>query len=169
MDKVTISAFEFMKLFPNEDSAIQWFERKRWAGHVACPLCHNEQIIVLQTKPHFYQCRSCGLDFSVRTNTVMHRSHIPLHKWFYAMYCVVTARKGISSLQLSKELGITQKSAWFLLQRIREGCNSGDQLLGKVVEIDETYIGGKEANKYTNKKLKADRGAVGKQKAFTVA
>ena len=137
MCKITISVFEFMKLFPNEDVAIQWFEQKRWGENVACPTCNNKNIVTLKTKRHFYQCRSCRLEFSVRTNTVMHRSHLPLHKWLYAMYCVVTARKGISSLQLSKELGITQKSTWFLLQRIRIACRSGDQLLGQVVEVDE--------------------------------
>ena len=93
----------------------------------------------------------------------MHRSHIPAHKWLYAMYCLVTARKGVSSLQLSKELGIRQASAWFLLQRIRGACSSGDPLLGHVVEIGETHIGGKEKNKHEHRKLNAGRGTVGKQ------
>ena len=99
-------------------------------------------------KVEFYWCKNCRSEFSVRTGTIFERSHIPLHKWLFAMYLIVTARKGISSLQLSKELGITQKSAWFLMRRIRKACEDGDQLLQKVVEIHETYIGGKEKNKH---------------------
>jgi len=112
--------------------------------------------------PGWYWCSECREKFTVRVGTVLERSHIPLHKWVYAMYLLVTARKGISSLQLSKEIGVTQKSAWFMLHRLREACGSDLDKLQGLVEIDETYIGGIEANKHESKKLKAGRGTVGK-------
>ena len=110
-----------------------------------------------------WHCRKCRQDFTIRVGTIFHRSHVPLHKWLYAMYLLVTARKGVSSQQLSKEVGVTQKTAWFLTQRIRTGCgNQIDKILSGIVEVDEVYIGGLEKNRHANKKLKLGRGPVGK-------
>jgi hypothetical protein len=87
---------------------------------------------------------------------------VPLHKWLYAMYLLVTARKGISSLQLAKQIGVTQKTAWFMLQRLREACGNDPTKLAGIVECDETYVGGKEGAKHEIDKLKMGRGTVGK-------
>lgn len=170
MCKVTISAYQFFQKFPDDKAARIYIEDRRWAGQPKCPHCGAVERIQTRTVDSYYRCLACKIDFTVRTGTLFERSHIPLHKWLYAMYLVVTARKGISSLQLSKELGITQKSAWFLLQRIRQACgndgggNGGEPALlpGGIIEADETYIGGKETNKHASKKLKAGRGTIGK-------
>lgn len=160
-DKLTISAFQFFKAFPNADAARLYLESRLWPNGTLCPVCKSPERITTR-KDGYYRCNSCKEDFTVRTGTIFERSHVPLDKWLYAMYLLVTSRKGVSSLQLSKELGITQKSAWFVLHRIREACGDKIEKLSGIVEMDETYIGGKEANKHKGKKLQAGRGAVGK-------
>lgn len=160
-DKVTISTFQLFKMFPDQESARLYLEARLWPNGVNCPVCASGERITAR-KGGFYRCNACKEDFTVRTGTIFERSHVPLNKWLYAMYLLVTARKGISSLQLSKQIGITQKSAWFLLHRLREACGKELIKLRGIIEVDETYIGGKEGNKHESKKLHMGRGAVGK-------
>jgi transposase-like protein len=141
MSRSTISTFQLFELIPDQETARVWLESRLWPD--GCPVCGTGDRIGTR-KGGYYRCNQCLEDFTVRTGTVFERSHIPLHKWIYAMYLLVTARKGISSLQLAKEIGITQKSAWFMLHRLREACGPDNKKLAGIVEIDETYVGGIE-------------------------
>lgn len=161
MSKSTISTFQLFEMVPDAETARIWFESRLWPNGSRCPVCGLGERITTR-KGGFYRCNQCKEDFTVRTGTIFERSHIPLHKWIYAMYLVVTARKGISSMQLAKEIGITQKSAWFMLGRLREACGGDLVKLQGIVEIDETWIGGKEANKHAHKRTPDRQGGAGK-------
>src|SRR5207248_6331423 len=105
MSRSTISTFQLFAMFPDQETARAYLEARLWPNGVRCPVCGLGERITTR-KGGFYRCNQCKEDFTVRTGTIFERSHVPLHKWIYAMYLVVTARKGISSLQLAKEIGI---------------------------------------------------------------
>lgn len=167
-ERTGVSLIELMERFPDEGTATAWMEAKVWGETRTCGHCGSTDTkTVPNAKPMPYWCRDCESYFSVRTGTVMARSKIPLRKWVIAFYLEVTSLKGVSSMKLHRDLGISQKSAWFMLHRIRESWIDGKAggFLSGPVEVDETYVGGKRKN-MSNAKRKAladtGRGTIGK-------
>ncbi|MCZ0932560.1 MAG: IS1595 family transposase [Oligoflexia bacterium] len=116
------------------------FEKTRWPNGVACQHCGSKRISEKANRMGVYRCKDCRKEFSVQTGTVFEQSPIPLRKWLYAIYLLQTDRKGVSSLQLSKQIGVTQKTAWHMLHRLKKACESKGGLLSGVVSSDEAYF-----------------------------
>ena len=162
-----ISIIELTEMFPDEASAIKWFEDTRWPdGERHCGHCGStETKEVPNAKPMPYWCKACRSYFSVRTGSMLQSSRLPLRKWVFAVYLYVTCLKGVSSMKLHRDLKVTQKTAWFMLHRLRDawGDSSSAPFSGPV-EADETYMGGKRKNMPKSKRAAmTGRGAVGKE------
>jgi len=172
MENQELNLATLVPTFASEDAAINFLETKRWPNGPICPFCNSSKVYSLKPKsnsvspvrPGVHKCASCRKQFTVRIGSVFEDSHIPLNKWLMAIHLMTSSKKGVSSLQLSRELGITPKSAWFLSHRIREAMTekSDKNLLIGTVEVDETYVGGKprkeNAGNPNKKKHKRGRG-----------
>ncbi len=139
---------DVMERFPDNDSCLEYLEQARWGDTPVCPHCESDQIYRYK-KRKIYKCKSCKKQFSVRKGTIFEETNIPLRKWFFAVFLLTAHKKGISSVQLARDINVTQKTAWHMLHRIRYTVRTRSfaKPLSNVVEIDETYVGGKHKGK----------------------
>ena len=160
-----ITVAEFFRMFPDNETAEEWIVQRRWPQGVCCPQCGSLNVNTkAKRKAMPFRCRekACDANFSAKTGTFMQSSKLGYQDWLFAIYLVHTSLKGVSSMKLHRDLGITQKSAWHMAHRIRKALQSGGLFAGPV-EVDETYMGGKRKNmpKHVREEL-TGRGAVGK-------
>ena len=163
-------------IFHDEAKAREWLERRLWPDGPICPHCGVvDQATLLRgktTRAGLYQCNACKEPFTVTVGTLYERSHVPLHKWLGATHLMMASKKGMSALQIKRMIGVTYKTAWFLCHRIRESLREttpsplGGE--GMTVEADETYVGGKEANKHRSQRDRKHIGGVGKEMVFAL-
>lgn len=161
------SLFDLQSAFPTEQACIDHLEELRWGDVVVSPFDATSKVYKCKGKK--YRCVNTKKYFNVKTDTLFENTKTPLRKWFMAIWMVTSHKKGISSVQLAKDIDVTQKTAWFMLERIRKCFGSeNNNDLDDVVEVDETYIGGKNKNRHHSKKVKNAQGRSLKDKSAVV-
>lgn len=155
------------ELFPDEESCIRHLEAIYWNGKPVSPFDKTSKVYKL--KNGNYRCKNTGKNFTVRTGTMFEKTKVSLRNWFSAIWYITNGKAGISSYQLASHIGVTQKTAWYMLQKIRRQMYlANGSLLEGEVEADETYIGGKNKNRHWNKKVKHSQGRSHKDKTTVV-
>jgi transposase-like protein len=151
---------EAAQFFGNEDNAFDFMVSLRWPKGVCCPRCESDKVSLIATRK-MWECKGCRKQFSAKVGTIFEDSPIKLSKWFSAIWLITNAKNGISSCELARSLGVTQKSAWFMLQRIRVAMQNGTIVkLSGTVEVDESFIGGKARNMHFGKRQRKGTGPV---------
>ncbi len=157
---------DLLKAFPTEKSCIRYLERKLWPnGEIVSP--YDPTSKVYRRGDGLYRCKNTGKNFNIRIGTMFEGTKLPLRTWFTAIYLVTSTKKAVASTTLAKQLGVTQKTAWFLEQRIRQTFkqpNKPTEKLTGEVELDETFVGGKNKNRHWNKKVPKSKGRCHKDK-----
>ena len=163
-DREGITMVQLSEMFPTDEAAREWFEARMWPDGRHCPRCGSTRTTEASHRSMPYWCTDCRSYFSVKTGSIMEESRLPLRKWVWAIYLHLTSLKGVSSMKLHRDIGVTQKTAWFMLQRIRAAFDNDDEPpFGGPVEVDEAYFGGLRKNMSNAKrKEQAGRGTVGK-------
>lgn len=162
------SLYELLEYFTDEQVCLNYLTFQRWQGNIICPACNKDKIYDLRGANKRFKCASCYKQFTAKAGTIFEDSKIPLRKWFAALYLLLSHRKGVSSYQLARDLKLTQKTAWFLGHRIRYAIRQGsfEKPLSGIVEIDETFVGGKNKNRHWDKKINNSHGGSGKSIVF---
>ena len=165
------SLIELLEAFPDEQSCIDHFTELRWRGDVRSPFKGCENSPIYRCKGNRFKCKQSNKYFTVKTGTIFEETKVPLRKWFIAIYLHTSHKKGISSHQLAKDIKVTQKTAWFMLHRIRYALSHGGLLtakMGGTTEADETFVGGKEKNKHKINRTEGTQGRSTKTKTPVV-
>jgi transposase-like protein len=166
LDQEFNSIIDLVNTFPDQQSCIDYLEKVRWPEEVISPFDASSKVY--KCKGNKYRCKNTNKYFNVKTGTMFDNTKLPLQKWFLAIWLITSHKKGISSLQLGRDINITQKSAWFMLQRIRACFGIEDEMLEDEVEMDEAFIGGKNKNRHEHKKVKNAQGRSLKDKTPVV-
>ncbi len=141
-----MNIMQIFKRFPDQAACVEHLESARWGDTPKCPYCESDNTNPLKNELR-HHCNGCRKSFSVTVGTIFHHTHLPLQKWFLAISLIMNAKKGIASRQLGRDLELPVKTAWFLNMRIRKAMIADSELLHGIIEMDETYIGGKPRQK----------------------
>jgi transposase-like protein len=158
-----MNIIQIYKKFPDQKACIAHLEQVRWNGVPICPYCKSKKQTPAP-KENRYHCNTCNTTYSVTVGTIFHKTKCDLQKWFLAITLVLNAKKGISARQLARDIEVTKDTAWYMIMRIRKAFTEYGDLLEGIIEADETYIGGKNKNRHSDKKTEGGQGRGGDDK-----